>query len=887
MNFNHYSNNTKIKNKLILLLFLPVLTILFFTLTNTHNKWEKYQNAVDSYEVFQVSLHLADMVHELQKERGLSAGFVSSGKQNFRSEFLEQRKLTDSAIQRFSKHLGTYDTTKKYWGLPNHFRIIQEKFELLTGIRAVVDKAEMGSNFFDRYTKLITLSLNLIEYMGRLNNDATLLRDVDSLTTLLKLQEQSGLERGSLNGIFSTGNVSYEQYKQISIYAINQEALFVDYFAIASKKQQDLLREKMSYPVVADVAEMKQVVINKAKANNLLNKLQLQIGYGGLIHDFKNFLIRGKPAYSERFEKKFIALKNIIQEYRDLEGIDESAVKQLNIIESIFRKYRSFFNTIRAMNQANQPIKKIDEVVKIDDIPAFNAIEHLRDHVTNLDTSVWWKKATLRLNLIKDVSNVIRGDLITRATFLKDQATNTLFFQSLLTAVTLIILGMLGYMLVKRLVGEILSISKDMKQMQSSGNFNQLLDVTGCDEIGEMASTFNYLVQKRNEYEQEKEKHKKELQQLIDGVSSGIMTIDEDGVLLTFNHSASTIFGYMENEIVGKEIAHLLPELYHDQNINDCLGDYLQKMAAEAVSTGGMEVMAIRNTGERFPLHFTLSEMPGIRENKAQYIVSCLDITQNKLDEAALISSKQEAERANRAKSEFLSRMSHELRTPLNSIIGFSQLLLLDEDQLNDDQNESVTFIGKSGSHLLELINEILDLSRLETGHINIANEPVACAPLLDECMMMVQSLTRYHNVKLSLNNVPSEELTVSADYIRLKEILLNLISNAIKYNRDNGNVTLSCELRNNDRVHFAVTDTGPGLTEEQQSKLFQPFQRLGAEHTEIEGTGIGLVIVKRLVKLMGGDIGLDSILGQGSTFWVELDRAEAKLPEKEKNRMI
>jgi len=233
------------------------------------------------------------------------------------------------------------------------------------------------------------------------------------------------------------------------------------------------------------------------------------------------------------------------------------------------------------------------------------------------------------------------------------------------------------------------------------------------------------------------------------------------------------------------------------------------------------------------------------------------------------------AENANMAKSEFLSRMSHELRNPLNTIIGFSELLQLDSENCDQDQKESLELIRRAGRHLLALIDEVLDLSRLETGRVEIAFGPVNCAVLLRECMDVLLPQAGERAIEMKLTAPPPDDLTVWADFNRLEEVVLNLISNAIKYNRDQGLVEIGCELLANGRVRIAVTDTGSGLTEQQQGKLFEPFQRLGAEHSDIEGTGIGLFFAKRLVELMGGSIGLNSAQGKGSTFWIDLARSE------------
>jgi signal transduction histidine kinase len=244
------------------------------------------------------------------------------------------------------------------------------------------------------------------------------------------------------------------------------------------------------------------------------------------------------------------------------------------------------------------------------------------------------------------------------------------------------------------------------------------------------------------------------------------------------------------------------------------------------------------------------------------------NITEQKQVEIAILSAKQAAEDASLAKSNFLANMSHELRTPMNAILGFAQILEYDET-LNADQLDSVSEIHKGGKHLLHLINEVLDLAKIESGQIEMSLELVEVLPIVEECLTLVTGLSTRRNIHIShtvINN-----LTVLSDRTRLKQVLLNLLSNAIKYNREGGTVAIEVQNTGSDRVRICVTDTGLGIPSEKLAELFQPFNRLNAENSGIEGTGIGLTITKRIVEMMGGKIGVESKVGAGSTFWIEL----------------
>jgi len=258
--------------------------------------------------------------------------------------------------------------------------------------------------------------------------------------------------------------------------------------------------------------------------------------------------------------------------------------------------------------------------------------------------------------------------------------------------------------------------------------------------------------------------------------------------------------------------------------------------------------------------------------NQQQYLEETVEKRTIDLQKAKHI-----AEEASKSKSIFLSNMSHELRTPMNAILGFAQILELDAK--NEDEKENINEILKAGNHLLELINEVLDLTKIEAGHLNLSSDCVSFSELMRDCISIIEPLAIKHGINI-INNIPaSREYFVRVDFTRAKQVLLNLMSNAVKYNRADGYIRLNVEvLENNRRIRVSVSDVGQGLSKEQQTKIFKPFERAGAEYSNIEGTGIGLVISKQLVELMEGSIGLESTPGTGSTFWVEFPLVEEKI---------
>ncbi len=304
------------------------------------------------------------------------------------------------------------------------------------------------------------------------------------------------------------------------------------------------------------------------------------------------------------------------------------------------------------------------------------------------------------------------------------------------------------------------------------------------------------------------------------------------------------------------------------------------KVSSEARDSGARSGVTVVIDSEERPLGVLAAfsrELRRFTQDDIHFLQSVANVLTAAIDrkraEENIRVAHEQAERANRAKSEFLSRMSHELRTPLNAILGFTQLLEIDAP--TPSQAESVDHVSRAGKHLLSLINEVLDISRIESGRLALAPEPIELDAFLRETLQRVAPLAARHEVTVIVEETCERPLQVLADRGRLQQVFVNLLSNGVKYNRAGGRVTVSCGLLENS-VRVSVADTGPGISEENLARLFIPFERLGAEATDVEGAGIGLALARGIVTALGGELGVHSIEGQGSTFWVVLPRAAA-----------
>jgi signal transduction histidine kinase/AmiR/NasT family two-component response regulator len=372
---------------------------------------------------------------------------------------------------------------------------------------------------------------------------------------------------------------------------------------------------------------------------------------------------------------------------------------------------------------------------------------------------------------------------------------------------------------------------------------------------------------------------------ILTSANFAIIATDEKGIIQLFNVGAERMLGYTAAEVVNR----ISPSDIHDPDEVTARAQALSGELATPIAPG-FEALAfkasrgiadvyestlIRKDGSRFPAIMSITALRDDYGDIIGYLKIGADNSVRKRVERELNEAMAAAEKANHAKSEFLSSMSHELRTPLNAILGFAQLLESGAPAPTPAQKRSIDQILKAGWYLLELLNEILDLALIESGKLMLSREPVSLVEVMLECRAMIEPQAQKRGIGMTFPRFEVPHF-VTADRTRVKQVLINLLFNAVKYNRAGGAVAVECTLSPPESIRISVRDTGAGLTPDQLAQLFQPFNRLGKEAGAEEGTGIGLVVTKRLVELMGGTIGAESAVGVGSVFWIELSLTTA-----------
>lgn len=383
----------------------------------------------------------------------------------------------------------------------------------------------------------------------------------------------------------------------------------------------------------------------------------------------------------------------------------------------------------------------------------------------------------------------------------------------------------------------------------------------------------------------ERKRRSEELQgfkNVLDQTLDSVFIFDADSLLFTYvNEGAMQQTGYTREEMLDMHPYEIKPD-YTETDFRALI----TPLVSGDEQSINFEAIHLHKDGSKIPVEIFLQYVPQ-EEGRPSFVAIVRDITaraqlENELDAyrgvletlvdertAELSEARDTAERSSQAKSMFLSRMSHELRTPLNAILGFGQMLELDEEVFTDTQKENIQEILGAGRHLLDLINDVLNLSKIESGKLEVLMGSVHLDELLSQCLSLIQPQAANRDLGI-VNHVSGMGYIVWADFTRLKQVLVNLLSNAVKYNREHGLITLTSEIIDNKYCRILVTDGGNGITKDNLEKLFVPFEQL-EDTANIEGTGIGLVISKHLMRMMGGSVGVKSTPGKGSTFWVDI----------------
>lgn len=544
-----YKSN--ISAKLNAFLLLPVITLIFFSSITIFDKYQKLEKTQEVLQYSQVVQHFTVLIHNLQKERGLSAGALSAKGDSYQFRLAQQRKVTIDAYSKVS-----YLLAEPAHYLPEktiiNFQQIRQKFEHLTFIRLEIDNLA-DNNFFDFYTSLISDLLQEVNVLHAMATNQETNYMVSSLIYALGLEEYAAVERGLLHGALNAQQNNTEQKDNLApIDVVNhiarQQAELSRYYNVASPKHSALMLAVMQDEKALEFHRYRESTVNVIEQRNIFNAIISVFGFGGLIHDYKNYIIRGDEIYVTRMNKNFSFLRNRIAHFKKQYPLSLEGQKHLLDLLDVIHQYESSISIVTELKQQNVPVEAIDKRVKVDVRPALNAISKLKQNTDLMEPELWWQLATQRLSLLQTVSSTIITDIIDLEKTTNRELKTPLAFYTLFVLAVLVIASYLSQILKGRLVENIKYIADFMRTSRTSRKSNQTLEISGQDEIAVMANEFNRLMLERSSNEEQL----KLAAQVFVEAHDGIFITETDGTIIDVNPAFCKITGYKRTEVLGK-----------------------------------------------------------------------------------------------------------------------------------------------------------------------------------------------------------------------------------------------------------------------------------------------------------------------------------------------
>lgn len=616
-------NNLKIRHKLILLLFFPVGVLVLFTGYGTMEKWRQYSDAKTIQTAYEYVLGLSDVIHALQKERSLSAGYLNSDGKVFKAELDRQWLLTDERINTLQTyHVVRVLTSRDHASLRGDLielsKLLQTRYEW----RRAIDE-QLAKDAIAGYSALIVDAIYLIRSIGPKMDDAVLVRNNQAYDVLLWIQEYAARERGMVNGLLVKSQTDSRTIAQVSAMAAKQDSLLDEYFRINPfPDENQIMGEALlqDSPVFAQVDSMRQAIQSRIEKLELLDQLSILMGYGGLIHQFKNYVLRGdadrKASVFYTYQQAF----DLLNQFRSIPQTTPMEIAALNRIESTLDQYEERLNLVGRMRLQGASVADIDEAVRIDDRAALSAIDFLRGGIQTVALDDWFRAATHRIDLFKALSDELRRESIR---FAVEKTQRMLFVLSGYVFITLVALLCSLFFVVsisRRLVMGISDITNALRRVEESGDFSGHITIQGNDEIAAMGRSFNSLINERQSAENRLRLSARVFESTIDG----IMITDAEQKIMTINPAFSTITGYSESEVVGRR-PRVLSSNRHDHS-------FFQLMWKQIKEKGCWqgEIWNRRKCGEVYPQWENISAVKDNLGRVVNYICVFSDISKIK-----------------------------------------------------------------------------------------------------------------------------------------------------------------------------------------------------------------------------------------------------------------
>jgi PAS domain S-box-containing protein len=842
-------------------LIISALSIILFILIGTGfiQKWSDLSNVKHTKDSFDLIFQIRLLASELQKEREKST--VLSNRANQRTNLNSQYAQTDLQIEKLNSLITGYRTK---WGdsvTLSHIENVQSSIDNISNIR--LDYSS-GQNSFYAYSQSILSLLDNGRESTQIKPEFT--NSFNSYMQLLWLHEWAGQERGAVNQILAQDEFNLETILEVNGYISQQKMLQNEFNVSADQEYQSMLEERLSSPEIAEFYRLRLSIGQQVNLTELLNSLHSQIGYGGMIHIFKNYTIRGNERYKQKFLDLLKKSKYILGEIKRLPGLDAASIEQVAIINTTLDNYRNFIGDVGRLKNQGKGVAEIDQLISVDDQPALAAIKYLHKRITNIDQTEWWQLCVVYMNNIDEVTTSISAALEGSINDSVESSNRALIYYTIIAIGTMILMLISAYYLIWHVVGSLTNISRQLEHATTQGNYKLLLNDTRKDEIGVLSKAFNNLFLERKSSEKELAKSEKKFRTILDSAPDSMIISDRNGVIQIANDQTKVLLGYKREELIGQKIELLVPDKTVGRHPKLREGFHAERDIRKMGNTA--DLSAKHKDGSLIPVDISLS--PIIADDEHFILAVIHDVSLQRKAESEILAAKTAAEDATQSKSNFLANMSHEIRTPMNAIIGMSYLAL--QTELDKKQQNYIEKVHRSSESLLGIINDILDFSKIEAGKLDIEHIDFRLEDTFDNLANLVGLKAEEKGIELMFDIVHELPTALIGDSLRLGQILVNIGNNAVKFTDPGGEIIVSVKVVEQSdeevKLHYSVRDSGIGMTPEQQSKLFKSFSQADSSTTrKYGGTGLGLVISKTLSEMMGGEIWVESEAGVGSNF--------------------
>ncbi|WP_456379855.1 EAL domain-containing protein [Thiolapillus sp.] len=615
---SNYLDNLKIRHKLLVLLVFPFAVLMLFTGYEVAQKWHQWGEVKQVRELYEAALDFSDVIHALQKERGLAAGYLGSKGDKFRQELDQQWAETDRLIRKarfFDTQGPLFDG--KFARIGSDVSGFTDTLKYLQVLRDHVDGG-MAEGVFEHYSTIIANAINLIENIGVITEDAVLARNDQIYGILLRLQEFASRERGLVNALLSSGKIDHALISGVIFIQAEQDSLRkrLKHAAAATMLAPQMEGLRVD-PVNTHMREMREALSSKMKKLDVLDQVAAAIGYGGLVHQFKDYIIRGDEVCRARFVKQYARVQEYLDSFLTIPNLTEEELADIGVVKATFEKYHSFLPVIGEMHERGAAISSIDMAVKVDDSVAIAALENLRVGVPAINPGDWFRSATDAINLLKTASDSVRQQSLL---YIGQKTSKTLFAlagYALLAAIVTLLSFYLGVVIARRLTAGTMEISRALQQLEDSGDFSGRIRVYGNDEIAAMGRSFNSLIEERREAE----RRLYLVSRVFDSTADGIVVTNPEQEIVLVNRATTEITGFSEEELVGKT-PRVLSSGRHDKEFYQAMW----KTIAEKGSWQG-DIWNRRKSGEVYPQWQNISEVRDEKGRLLNYISVFSDIS--------------------------------------------------------------------------------------------------------------------------------------------------------------------------------------------------------------------------------------------------------------------